>query len=163
MSSDVKQVIFDFRFLALLAVGGSLAGSFLCFLNVLSSALLKTNSARFHYRKSLDTYYNKKTLTMQLNSFWMMCSGYLLKINRAHIFLLKHFLLYDTLIVRVVWLLLACLKGCVYICDAYKVYWSSCVKGIHTGQMVLRLVEAIGRILGYSLLYLFFVLEVYYC
>lgn len=30
------QVIFDFRFLALLAVGGSLAGSLLCFLNVIS-------------------------------------------------------------------------------------------------------------------------------
>lgn len=52
----VKQVIFDFRFLALLAVGGSLAGSFLCFLNVLSSALLKTSSLQ----KFLDTtYYNK--------------------------------------------------------------------------------------------------------
>lgn len=30
------QVIFDFRFLALLAIGGSLAGSLLCFLNVIS-------------------------------------------------------------------------------------------------------------------------------
>jgi hypothetical protein len=30
----VLQVIFDFRFLALLAVAGSLAGSVLCFLNV---------------------------------------------------------------------------------------------------------------------------------
>lgn len=39
------------------------------------------------------------------------------------------------------------LQGCVYIFDAYKVYWSSCVKGIHTGQMVLRLVEAIGKLL----------------
>ncbi|XP_062118487.1 conserved oligomeric Golgi complex subunit 7-like [Humulus lupulus] len=34
--------------------------------------------------------------------------------------------------------------GCIYIVDAYKVYWSSCVKGIHAGQMVLQLVEAIG-------------------
>ncbi|KAL3348453.1 hypothetical protein AABB24_021887 [Solanum stoloniferum] len=64
--STIERAIFDFRFLALLAVGGSLAGSLLCFLN-----------------------------------------------------------------------------GCVYIVDAYKVYWTSCVKGIHTGQMVLRLVEAI--------------------
>lgn len=31
---QIDQVIFDFRFLALLAVGGSLAGSLLCFLNV---------------------------------------------------------------------------------------------------------------------------------
>ncbi|KAJ6409172.1 hypothetical protein OIU84_008800 [Salix udensis] len=65
--STIERAIFDFRFLALLAVVGSLAGSLLCFLN-----------------------------------------------------------------------------GCVYIIDAYKVYWTSCVKGIHTGKMVLRLVEAIG-------------------
>ncbi|KAG7036594.1 hypothetical protein SDJN02_00213 [Cucurbita argyrosperma subsp. argyrosperma] len=78
VSPDVKQVIFDFRFLALLAVGGSLAGSLLCFLN-----------------------------------------------------------------------------GCVYICDAYKVYWSSCVKGIHTGQMVLRLVEAIDVYLAGTVMLIF--------
>ncbi|XP_019089896.1 PREDICTED: uncharacterized protein LOC104735384 isoform X2 [Camelina sativa] len=64
--ANVERIIFDFRFLALLAVGGSLAGSLLCFLN-----------------------------------------------------------------------------GCVYIVEAYKVYWTNCAKGIHTGQMVLRLVEAI--------------------
>lgn len=34
--SIVEQTIFDFRFLALFAVGGSLAGSLLCFLNVIS-------------------------------------------------------------------------------------------------------------------------------
>ncbi|XP_035540831.1 uncharacterized protein LOC109008723 isoform X3 [Juglans regia] len=66
--STIERAIFDFRFLALLAVGGSLAGSVLCFLN-----------------------------------------------------------------------------GCVYIIDAYKIYWTCCVKGIHSGQMVLRLVEAIGE------------------
>jgi hypothetical protein len=33
-SCSLPQVIFDFRFLALLAVAGSLAGSLLCFLNV---------------------------------------------------------------------------------------------------------------------------------
>ncbi|KAL5704423.1 hypothetical protein ACHQM5_022857 [Ranunculus cassubicifolius] len=55
-----EQAIFDFRFLALLAVGGSLAGSLLCFLN-----------------------------------------------------------------------------GCVYIVDAYRIYLTSCVKGVHTGLMVL--------------------------
>ncbi|XP_038905839.1 uncharacterized protein LOC120091793 [Benincasa hispida] len=76
--SSIERVIFDFRFLALLAVGGSLAGSFLCFLN-----------------------------------------------------------------------------GCVYICDAYKVYWSSCVKGIHTGQMVLRLVEAIDVYLAGTVMLIF--------
>ncbi|XP_049386120.1 uncharacterized protein LOC125850311 [Solanum stenotomum] len=68
--STVEMAIFDFRFLAFFAIGGSLAGSLLCFLN-----------------------------------------------------------------------------GCIYIFDAYKVYWTSCVKGIHTGQMVLRLVEAIGEFL----------------
>ncbi|KAG6408572.1 hypothetical protein SASPL_131588 [Salvia splendens] len=69
------QLIFDFRFLALLAIGGSLAGSLLCFLN-----------------------------------------------------------------------------GCVYIFDAYKV---SCVKGIHTGKMVLRLVEAIDVYLAGTVMLIF--------
>lgn len=46
---------------------------------------------------------------------------------------------------------LGSLQGCVYIGEAYKIYWSSCVKGIHTGQMVLRLVEAIGQIFWNSL------------
>lgn len=36
------------------------------------------------------------------------------------------------------------LQGCVHVFDAYKIYWTSCVKGVHSGQMVLRLVEAIG-------------------
>ncbi|KAF8403782.1 hypothetical protein HHK36_011888 [Tetracentron sinense] len=76
--STIERVIFDFRFLALLAVGGSLAGSFLCFLN-----------------------------------------------------------------------------GCFYIVDAYKVYWSSCVKGIHTGKMVLRLVEAIDVYLAGTVMLIF--------
>ncbi|XP_016469687.2 uncharacterized protein LOC107792026 [Nicotiana tabacum] len=76
--STIERAIFDFRFLALLAIGGSLAGSLLCFLN-----------------------------------------------------------------------------GCVYIVDAYKVYWSSCVKGIHTGQMVLRLVEAIDVYLAGTVMLIF--------
>ncbi|KAL0464461.1 UNVERIFIED_CONTAM: hypothetical protein Slati_0333700 [Sesamum latifolium] len=76
--STIERVIFDFRFLALLAVGGSLAGSLLCFLN-----------------------------------------------------------------------------GCVYIFDAYKVYWTSCVKGIHTGKMVLRLVEAIDVYLAGTVMLIF--------
>ncbi|KAL4600953.1 hypothetical protein ACB092_11G237100 [Castanea dentata] len=76
--SNIERTIFDFRFLALLAVGGSLAGSLLCFLN-----------------------------------------------------------------------------GCVYIVEAYKVYWSSCVKGIHTGQMVLRLVEAIDVYLAGTVMLIF--------
>ncbi|KAH6824555.1 hypothetical protein C2S53_010369 [Perilla frutescens var. hirtella] len=76
--STIERVIFDFRFLALLAVGGSLAGSLLCFLN-----------------------------------------------------------------------------GCVYIVDAYKVYWTSCVKGIHSGKMVLRLVEAIDVYLAGTVMLIF--------
>ncbi|KFK25598.1 hypothetical protein AALP_AA8G135200 [Arabis alpina] len=76
--STVERIIFDFRFLALFAVGGSLAGSLLCFLN-----------------------------------------------------------------------------GCVYIIEAYKVYCSNCVKGIHTGQMVLRLVEAIDVYLAGTVMLIF--------
>ncbi|XP_057976702.1 uncharacterized protein LOC131163899 [Malania oleifera] len=76
--STIERVIFDFRFLALLAIGGSLAGSLLCFLN-----------------------------------------------------------------------------GCVYIVEAYKVYWTSCVKGIHTGNMVLRLVEAIDVYLAGTVMLIF--------
>ncbi|KAJ4971604.1 hypothetical protein NE237_004703 [Protea cynaroides] len=76
--SYIEKAIFDFRFLALLAVGGSLAGSLLCFLN-----------------------------------------------------------------------------GCVYIIEAYKVYWTGCLKGIHTGQMVLRLVEAIDVYLAGTVMLIF--------
>ncbi|KAK4743853.1 hypothetical protein SAY87_010165 [Trapa incisa] len=76
--SSIEKAIFDFRFLALLAIGGSLAGSVLCFLN-----------------------------------------------------------------------------GSVYIVDAYKIYWTSCVKGIHTGQMVLRLVEAIDVYLAGTVMLIF--------
>ncbi|XP_028776292.1 uncharacterized protein LOC114749731 [Neltuma alba] len=76
--SSIERIIFDFRFLALFAIAGSLAGSLLCFLN-----------------------------------------------------------------------------GCTYIVDAYKVYWSSCVKGIHTGQMVLRLVEAIDVYLAGTVMLIF--------
>ncbi|WZZ91376.1 hypothetical protein YC2023_119955 [Brassica napus] len=74
----MEQIIFDFRFLALLAVGGSLAGSLLCFLN-----------------------------------------------------------------------------GCVYVMEAYKVYWTNCVKGIHKGQMVLHLVEAIDVYLAGTVMLIF--------
>ncbi|KAM7472539.1 hypothetical protein LguiA_010722 [Lonicera macranthoides] len=76
--TSIERVIFDFRFLALFAVAGSLAGSLLCFLN-----------------------------------------------------------------------------GCVYIVDAYKIYWSSCSKGVHTGQMVLRLVEAIDVYLAGTVMLIF--------
>ncbi|KAH7570629.1 hypothetical protein ACOSP7_018923 [Xanthoceras sorbifolium] len=76
--TNIERLIFDFRFLALLAVAGSLAGSLLCFLN-----------------------------------------------------------------------------GCIYIVDAYKVYWTSCVKGVHTGQMVLRLVEAIDVYLAGTVMLIF--------
>ncbi|KAE9621453.1 hypothetical protein Lal_00042134 [Lupinus albus] len=76
--SSIERIIFDFRFLALFAVAGSLAGSLICFLN-----------------------------------------------------------------------------GCNYIMDAYKVYWTSCVKGVHSGQMVLRLVEAIDVYLAGTVMLIF--------
>ncbi|XP_059311624.1 uncharacterized protein LOC132063186 isoform X1 [Lycium ferocissimum] len=76
--STIERAIFDFRFLAFFAIGGSLAGSLLCFLN-----------------------------------------------------------------------------GCVYITEAYKVYWTSCVKGIHSGQMVLKLVEAIDVYLAGTVMFIF--------
>ncbi|XVF30521.1 hypothetical protein REPUB_Repub16aG0065000 [Reevesia pubescens] len=76
--SNIEKAIFDFRFLALFAIGGSLAGSLLCFLN-----------------------------------------------------------------------------GCVYILDAYKIYWTCCVKGIHSGKMVLRLVEAIDVYLAGTVMLIF--------
>nr|XP_028952381.1 uncharacterized protein LOC103418623 isoform X2 [Malus domestica] len=46
-------------------------------------------------------------------------------------------------------------RGCVYIMDAYKVYWTSCVKGNHTGHMVLRLVEAIDVYLAGTVMLIF--------
>ncbi|GJU99744.1 Golgi apparatus membrane protein [Tanacetum coccineum] len=76
--SDIEKVIFDFRFLALLAVAGSLAGSLLCFLD-----------------------------------------------------------------------------GCVYIMDAYKIYWTSCMKGVLSGKMVMRLVEAIDVYLAGTVMLIF--------
>ncbi|KNA08026.1 hypothetical protein SOVF_166330, partial [Spinacia oleracea] len=76
--STIERIIFDFRFLALLAVGGSLAGSVLCFMN-----------------------------------------------------------------------------GCVYVADAYRIYWTSCLKGNHSGNMVLRLVEAIDVYLAGTVMLVF--------
>ncbi|MCO5563382.1 hypothetical protein L7F22_017023 [Adiantum nelumboides] len=64
----IERAIFDFRFLSLLAVAGSLAGSFLCFL-----------------------------------------------------------------------------KGCVFIVESYAAFYAMCLRGQHTGKMVLRLVEAVGE------------------
>lgn len=75
---SIERAIFDFRFLTLLAIAGSLAGSLLCFLN-----------------------------------------------------------------------------GCVYIADSFKVYWANCVKGIHTGQMVLCLVEAVDVYLAGTVMLIF--------
>eukprot|EP00268_Persea_americana_P043144 TRINITY_DN43296_c0_g1_i2.p1 TRINITY_DN43296_c0_g1~~TRINITY_DN43296_c0_g1_i2.p1 ORF type:complete len:254 (-),score=45.29 TRINITY_DN43296_c0_g1_i2:386-1147(-) len=46
-------------------------------------------------------------------------------------------------------------RGCVYIADAYKIYWTACLKGIHTGQMVLRLVEAIDVYLAGTVMLIF--------
>ncbi|CAI9287746.1 unnamed protein product [Lactuca saligna] len=76
--SATEHVIFDFRFCALLAVAGSLAGSLLCFLD-----------------------------------------------------------------------------GCVYVADAYKIYWTSCLKGSLSGKMVMRLVEAIDVYLAEIVMLIF--------
>lgn len=76
--SSIERTIFNFRFFALLAISGSLAGSLLCFLN-----------------------------------------------------------------------------GCVYIVESFKVYWTNCVNGIHTGQMVLRLVEAVDVYLAGTVMLIF--------
>eukprot|EP00252_Welwitschia_mirabilis_P016409 TRINITY_DN361_c0_g1_i1.p1 TRINITY_DN361_c0_g1~~TRINITY_DN361_c0_g1_i1.p1 ORF type:complete len:264 (+),score=46.36 TRINITY_DN361_c0_g1_i1:388-1179(+) len=74
----LERSIFNFRFLALLAVMGSLAGSLLCFLN-----------------------------------------------------------------------------GCVYVVDSFRIYWTNCLRGIHTGQMVLRLVEAVDMYLAGTVMLIF--------
>lgn len=76
--SSIERTIFNFRFFALLAISGSLAGSLLCFLN-----------------------------------------------------------------------------GCVYIFESFKVYWTNCVKGVHNGQMVLRLVEAVDVYLAGTVMLIF--------
>ncbi|CAF1784481.1 BnaC09g42950D [Brassica napus] len=47
------------------------------------------------------------------------------------------------------------LFGCVYVMEAYKVYWTNCVKGIHKGQMVLHLVEAIDVYLAGTVMLIF--------
>lgn len=64
--SKIERAIFDFRFLTLMAIGGSFVGSLLCFL-----------------------------------------------------------------------------KGCGFICDSYIAYFEMCLSGLHTGKVILRLVEAI--------------------
>ncbi|CAN0864864.1 hypothetical protein LINGRAHAP2_LOCUS9061 [Linum grandiflorum] len=46
-------------------------------------------------------------------------------------------------------------RGCTYIVDAYRVYWTSCVKGVHSGKMVLRLVEAIDVYLAGTVMLIF--------
>ncbi|XP_039028560.1 uncharacterized protein LOC120162491, partial [Hibiscus syriacus] len=51
--------------------------------------------------------------------------------------------------------LLCFLNGCVCIAEAYKVYWTSCVTGIHTGNMVLPLAEAIDVYLAGSVMLIF--------
>ncbi|KAI3510874.1 hypothetical protein L1887_18011 [Cichorium endivia] len=76
--SNIEKVIFDFRFLALFAVAGSLAGSLLCFLD-----------------------------------------------------------------------------GCVYVFEAYKIYWTGCLRGSLSGKMVTRLVEAIDVYLAGTVMLIF--------
>lgn len=74
----IERAIFDFRFLSLLAVVGSLAGSFLCFL-----------------------------------------------------------------------------KGCVFIVESYGAFYAMCLKGVHNGKMVLRLVEAVDVYLTGTVMLIF--------
>ncbi|KAL8171491.1 hypothetical protein V2J09_023295, partial [Rumex salicifolius] len=100
--SSIERVIFDFRFLALLAIGGSLAGLIITYW--MSVVLMLISLLAITYLQALNFY----------------------RIN-----------------------------GCVYIVDAYKVYWSSCLKGVHTGQMVLRLVEAIDVYLAGTVMFIF--------
>uniref|UniRef100_A0A453AUW2 Uncharacterized protein n=1 Tax=Aegilops tauschii subsp. strangulata TaxID=200361 RepID=A0A453AUW2_AEGTS len=47
------------------------------------------------------------------------------------------------------------IQGCVYIKEAYCVYWTSCAKGVHTGQMVLKVVEAIDVYLAGTVMLIF--------
>ncbi|RLN24967.1 uncharacterized protein C2845_PM07G30090 [Panicum miliaceum] len=47
------------------------------------------------------------------------------------------------------------LNGCVYIKEAYQVYWSSCIKGVHSGQMVLKVAEAIDEYLAGTVMLIF--------
>lgn len=76
--NGIERAIFDFRFLSLLAVAGSLAGSFLCFL-----------------------------------------------------------------------------KGCVFIVESYAAFYAMCMRGEHTGKMVLRLVEAVDVYLTGTVMLIF--------
>lgn len=76
--NGIERAIFDFRFLSLLAVVGSLAGSFLCFL-----------------------------------------------------------------------------KGCVFIVESYAAFYAMCLRGEHTGKMVLRLVEAVDVYLTGTVMLIF--------
>ncbi|CAJ1958889.1 unnamed protein product [Sphenostylis stenocarpa] len=95
--SSIERVIFDFRFLALLAVGGSLAGSLLCFLN-------------------------------WLISLPEPASGHMVIISMVQQ------LSQDS---------------------PSDGMGMSCVKGVHTGQMVLRLVEAIDVYLAGTVMLIF--------
>lgn len=74
----VERAIFNFRFLSLLAVAGSLAGSFLCFL-----------------------------------------------------------------------------KGCVFITESYGAFYTMCLKGVHNGKVILRLVEAVDVYLTGTVMLIF--------
>ncbi|CAI9276231.1 unnamed protein product [Lactuca saligna] len=46
-------------------------------------------------------------------------------------------------------------QGCVYVVDAYKIYWTSCLKGSLSGKMVMRLVEAIDVYLARTVILIF--------
>ncbi|XP_019225711.1 PREDICTED: uncharacterized protein LOC109207274 [Nicotiana attenuata] len=176
--STIERAIFDFRFLAFLAIGGSLAGSLLCFLNgcvyiidaykVYWTSCVKgihTGQMVLRLVEAIDVYLAGTVMFI----FGMGLYGLFITNSSANVDptsdrALKHSSLFGMFALKAIFdfrflallaiggslsgSLLCFLNGCVYIFDAYKVYWSSCVKGIHTGQMVLRLVEAIGEFLN---------------
>ncbi|KAJ1292179.1 hypothetical protein BS78_02G372400 [Paspalum vaginatum] len=47
------------------------------------------------------------------------------------------------------------LNGCIFIKEAYQVYWSGCLNGVHTGQMVLKVVSAIDVYLAGTVMLIF--------
>jgi hypothetical protein len=36
-------------------------------------------------------------------------------------------------------------QGCAFVCESFIAYYRMCVNGQHTGKVILRLVEAVGK------------------
>ncbi|TVU37462.1 hypothetical protein EJB05_10778, partial [Eragrostis curvula] len=125
IETAVERVIFDFRFLALLAVAGSLLGSLLCFLN-----LAQLNDSCHQLLAPLST-------------------RFCLPIHRYIVHTVNARRTYSRITVMFRW------TGCVFIKEAFQVYWSSCLRGVHSGQMVLKVVEAIDVYLAGTVMLIF--------